>query len=586
MEIRHYDYRYKLLYDIYYFFEDLSFDDIFIKILEMSFAAAIIIPFILLIRLLIFKLPKKYSYFIWSAVFIRLLLPFNFNFPLGFGREIDIEGYSLSKKGINFLGAANAALRAVGDAANGGIGIQHIKGEEHTYVSRFWEVWILFGKYIWLTGFILMLTLGIISAIKLKKKLSASVYLKDNIYLCDYIDTALVKGIFHPKIYISSKIREDEALYIIFHEKFHVTRHDHLLKLLAYFILAVNWFNPLVWLFFIYFSEDMELSCDEAVLSYFGESDKQQYRKVMLDATLRNKRNLNTSLYFGEGSLKKRLINALNFTKPSKLTTCVSVFLTVIRLILLLTSNSITVLGNLSENNDYSVNFATMEKFGDGDSDVNPAGSDCVILKREETGDYNKIYAVIMYKKYDFNGEVFTPLKEVFTPAVIECEKFINEAGTEDYEILSYIIPKSGESFESEVRSLFPDNIENEALNFEEYRNGLEYNCLKSAMNTVAYNYFRFSNDINWQENKFTKDLPPLEKGDIKWVSFYSNTTAFIAIDNIDSDYILSYANNLQLEGYTNKESYSDNYYRVYSIEPSVSVYFQVGENCVLITID
>lgn len=300
MEVRHYSRRYSLLYDIYYFLKDLSIDDIFIGILEMSFAAAVIIPLILIIRKLLSRSPKKYSYFIWSAVFIRLIFPLKFNIPIGLGKGISIEGYSLENKGISFESSATAAIKAFDNLAKGNTELLHVKGSENFYPTVTWEIFLNFGKYIWLFGMITMLILGVISAIRLRKKLSASVYLNDNIYLCDYIDTALVKGIIHPKIYLSSKVTEKEAKYIIFHENFHLKRHDHLLKLLAFILLSINWFNPLVWLFFIFFSEDMELSCDEAVLSYFGESDREEYNRTMLNVTLRSNRYKHRPLFWRE----------------------------------------------------------------------------------------------------------------------------------------------------------------------------------------------------------------------------------------------------------------------------------------------
>lgn len=587
MEVRHYSRRYSLLYDIYYFLKDLSIDDIFIGILEMSFAAAVIIPLILIIRKLLSRSPKKYSYFLWAAVFIRLILPFKFNIPIGLGKGISIEGYSLENKGISFESSATAAINALGNLTSGNTELQHIKGSENFYPATTWEIFLNFGKYIWLFGMITMLVLGVISAIKLNKKLSASVYLKENIYACDYIDTALVKGIIHPEIYLSSKITEAEARYILFHEKFHLKRHDHLLKLLAFILLSINWFNPLVWLFFIFFSEDMELSCDEAVLSYFGESDREEYNKTMLNVTLRSKRNISTALYFGEGSLKKRLKNAVNFTKPTKAITIISTTVTTLLFFLLIVSNSITAIGNLNTENYYKTDSFTVNAFGDGDLFVYPYGADSVILKEEINGNHHKIYALVMYKKFDFNGEFFTELKEVYTPAVIECEKYLTEHGIENYKLISYTVPEAGNNFEAEVKKLFPDDIESEALNFNKYREGLTYNCLKHAMNSISYEQSRFESSINWQENKFTKHLPPLTEGEIKWVSYYeSDIFCTIAIDKVSRDYILNYIDKLAKENGAAASEVLKSLYQVYIKDYGINIYIEIGENCARLLIN
>lgn len=582
MESYFYETRYALLYDIYYFFKNLSFDDIFIAVLEMSFAAAVIIPFILLTRIAFSKLPKKYSYFLWSAVFLKLIFPLSFNFPLSFGRNINIEGYSLSKKGVNFTTSANAVLNTIKNTSESSLGIQYLEGTKRSYISTDWEVWIHFGKYVWLFGMIIMLLFGIISAIKLKRKLAASVHLKENIYICDYIDTALVKGLLHPRIYVNSKVSETELRYILFHEKFHQTRHDHFFKLLAFLLLSVNWFNPLVWLFFIYFSEDMELSCDEAVLSYFGESERLKYNETILNLSLKKTRNIGTALYFGEGSLKKRLKNSVNYCKPTKIITVLSVFATLVLFFLFLTTNSTITLGNYREDNDYGISFFTADKYGKGDRIINPSGSDVLILKTETRDEYNKIYALVMFNRYAFDGSEFTLIDEVYTPAVIECEKYYNEKDIERYKLLSYTVPEKGENFEREVCDLFPDDIEKEALNLKKYKQGLEYNCLKDAMNYVGYDLYEFSNNINFEECKFTKKLPPIEEGEIKWVACHSSHCT-IAIDNISSSYIDNYLENLKAEGYLNITLHNSNLIEIASVNSIIYVY--LGDNCAKLSI-
>ena len=84
--------------------------------------------------------------------------------------------------------------------------------------------------------------------------------------VADYITTPFVLGIFRPRIYLLSSLSEQEQEYILRHEQYHIRRGDHIFKLLAYVALCIHWFNPLVWLAFLLFSKDMEMSCDEAVV--------------------------------------------------------------------------------------------------------------------------------------------------------------------------------------------------------------------------------------------------------------------------------------------------------------------------------
>jgi len=78
-------------------------------------------------------------------------------------------------------------------------------------------------------------------------------------------------GIIKPKIYLPAGLDDTERSYILIHEQTHINRKDYIIKILAFLISSVHWFNPLVWLAFVLMSTDMELSCDEKVLKIMGE---------------------------------------------------------------------------------------------------------------------------------------------------------------------------------------------------------------------------------------------------------------------------------------------------------------------------
>ena len=117
---------------------------------------------------------------------------------------------------------------------------------------------------VWLTGAAAMVLYGAVSLVRLRQRLVGAVPLERGVYLADHIDTPFVLGLFRPKIYLPSALPEGERGYILLHERHHIRRLDHAVKLLAFLALCIHWFNPLVWLMFVLLGRDMEMSCDEA----------------------------------------------------------------------------------------------------------------------------------------------------------------------------------------------------------------------------------------------------------------------------------------------------------------------------------
>ena len=302
------------------------FDSIFMQVLDMGNTASIVILVVLLARLLLKKAPKVFSYALWAVVLFRLLCPVTFEAPVSIMPEIASvsQDYSLSEAPISVLGAAEAAYHAVGDALNGGLGVQDIRTTEKDeegrtkYVgSLWWDVWILFGQYVWVAGMGVMLLYSAVSYLKIRKKLLVVVPLRDNIFLADDIKSPFVVGLFRPKIYLPYNLEEKEREYIILHEQHHIKRRDHIIKALAFLALSIHWFNPLVWVAFILASKDMEMSCDEAVIGKIGSDVRANYSASLLTLATGRRIIAGTPLAFGEGDTKSRIRNLANWRKPA-----------------------------------------------------------------------------------------------------------------------------------------------------------------------------------------------------------------------------------------------------------------------------
>lgn len=300
-------------------------DTIFMRVLDMTAVSSVVILVVLLARLLLKRAPKIFSYALWAVVLFRLLCPVSIQAPVAVVPEIKpvAASYSLADVPISFAGASAAARQAAVDALNGEAGIQHIPttaADSHGGVeqveSNWWEVWVLFGQYVWLAGVGAMAAYSLISLLRLRRRLAEAVVLKGNIYLADRIDSPFVLGLLRPRIYLPSALSDREQGYILLHEQHHIRRGDHLFKALAFLALCIHWFNPLVWAAFILSAKDMEMSCDEAVVNKLGEKVRGDYSASLLSLATGRRIIAGTPLAFGEGDTGSRIRNLLRWKRP------------------------------------------------------------------------------------------------------------------------------------------------------------------------------------------------------------------------------------------------------------------------------
>ena len=302
------------------------FDRLYMGVLDMSKTAAMVIAVVLLVRLLLKKAPKVFSYALWAVVLFRLLCPISFETPVSIVPQLPdtSTGYNLADESIDLAGAGMAAYQAVGDLLNGGLGVQHIPTTEVTedgmtrYVTAdWWSIWILFGKYVWVAGMAVMLLYSAFSYRRIKKQTEIAVPIRDNIWIADEIQSPFVIGFLRPRIYLPGNLGEKEQEYIILHEQHHIRRFDHIFKALAFLALTIHWFNPLVWLAFGFACKDMEMSCDEAVIRKLGGKVRADYSASLLSLATGRRIIAGTPLAFGEGDTKGRIRNLAKWKKPA-----------------------------------------------------------------------------------------------------------------------------------------------------------------------------------------------------------------------------------------------------------------------------
>ena len=278
-----------------------------------------------------------FSYALWAAVLFQLLCPFSFaETTVSLVPEIApvADTYTLNDEPISVLDAGSAAYQAVGDALNGGLGVQHIHttqlepdGTYRVVTTDWYSVLILFGQYVWLVGAACMILRSMISCRKLRKRIEIAIPLRDNLYLADNLESPFVVGLIRPQIYLPTNLSQREYDYIILHEQHHIRRGDHIIKALAFLALCLHWFNPLVWLAFHLASKDREMSCDEAVVRKMGEGIRADYSESLLTLATGRRMIAGTPLAFGEGDPKGRIRNLAKWKKPALWVTVIAVIL-------------------------------------------------------------------------------------------------------------------------------------------------------------------------------------------------------------------------------------------------------------------
>lgn len=309
---------------------------IFLTFLYKNMTVSVVIIAVLLARLLLRKMPKKYSYILWSIVGIRMIfdLPFAtnisvFNLFRGFAKRSSTMGTMLTGSRKTNLQGATDALNTIGTT---GTSTAHasrnttVGAMTHTLTTSQMVLGIL--GLLWLIVVALFVAYGIYSYVKCRLLVRTAVIARDiipdthkkkgivSVWECDRIPSPFVLGLIRPRIYIPFRMPKQEQAYILAHEQCHIRRLDPLWKLIAFLLLAVYWWNPLVWCAFFYMVRDMEMGCDEAVIEQFGNEIKQGYSNSLLSFAMERHPYSFAPIAFGEGDAGRRIKNVLNFKKP------------------------------------------------------------------------------------------------------------------------------------------------------------------------------------------------------------------------------------------------------------------------------
>lgn len=288
-------------------------EQIFLQIAKMSLTAGYVILILLMARLLLKKVPKVFSYGLWSVVLFRLVCPFSFESVISLLPQKRLAESRLFEGIITASPKIPVTFEPDG-AGGAGLNAPAAAGISATDPM---ETLLLVLTILWIVGVAAMLIYSVLSFLKLKRSLKNAVHIEGNIYQSTSLKMPFVLGIFKPKIYLPSTLCDSEKSYILKHEQRHIKRLDHLIKPFSFLALSVHWFNPLVWISFALMSKDMEMSCDEAVVKELGNSIKQDYSSSLLTLSGGRRMLSGSPLAFGESDTKARIKNVLSYKKPA-----------------------------------------------------------------------------------------------------------------------------------------------------------------------------------------------------------------------------------------------------------------------------
>jgi len=314
---------------------------IFTTILNMSLTASIIILIVLLARLCLKKAPKIYSYLLWAVVLFRLLCPVSFSMPVSVLAPVSESSttagtnYTASMEYISVPerpstapsqhehGLGENTTPVNGDTAPVVTDTPAVVAPQQAAKKPAGEIALTILGWLWAAGMAAVLGFTTWQTFTLKRKLDTAFIIRGNIFESEHIDTAFILGVFNPKIYLPLDLPFDIQKAVVAHEQTHQRRGDHIVKLVSYLVLAVHWFNPLVWLSFKLMCDDMEKSCDEAVLremnnrGYSMKSIKKAYGNMLL-VLGGGKQHIFSPVSFAENSTKSRVKNVVAYNRIAR----------------------------------------------------------------------------------------------------------------------------------------------------------------------------------------------------------------------------------------------------------------------------
>ncbi len=306
---------------------------LFLKILNMSLTAGFIAAVVMLIRLILKRSPKHITVLLWTLVAVRLVCPYSPESPVSIVPNAEQLLYAPADTSTREAPPADTVPTTAGAApalpTDNTENVTVITGDGNVTVSPPGSPAddpitepphtspVHIAAQIWIAGMCAMWVWAAASCVRVRRCTREAILREKNIFTGDRISTPFIFGLFRPRIYLPSDISENDAQYVVAHERAHIARLDHIWKPVGFALLSVYWFNPLIWVSYILFCRDIETACDEKVLSKMGTDVKRPYSNALINCSAPRGVAAVCPLAFGEIGVRERIKHVLNYKKPT-----------------------------------------------------------------------------------------------------------------------------------------------------------------------------------------------------------------------------------------------------------------------------
>ena len=286
--------------------------EIFLKIINMSISASWLVLAVVLLRLVLKKAPKWISVLFWGFVAIRLICPFSIESVLSLIPSAETVSPDIM---MDWTPEISTGIGSVDTVINPII-TQTFAPNPATSANPL-QILIPVAGMAWFAGIAIMLIYTAISYFLLRRKVATAVLLRKNIYQSENVDSPFVLGIIKPKVYLPFRMDGQNLEHVIAHEESHIQRKDHWWKPFGFVLLALHWFNPLMWLAYVLLCRDIELACDEKVIKEMDNENRANYTQALVACSVNRRSIAACPLAFGEVGVKERVKSVMNYKKPT-----------------------------------------------------------------------------------------------------------------------------------------------------------------------------------------------------------------------------------------------------------------------------
>ena len=292
-------------------------DKLFDTVLELSWQAGLIALAVMAVRLVLRKKASRRALcMLWALVALRLLLPVSLTVESPVSLQAEEAPVSRVYHAMQEARTSVPEEAAPAPAESSGAAAVIVPTEPaaEPVTLRTFARWL---PWIWVIGMGCMAAYMLLSFIWMRLTLRRAEHIRDNVYRCTQWSTPFVLGIIAPCIYVPESVSKEDLPQVLAHERCHIRRWDHVVKPFAFLLLAVNWFNPVLWAAYVLLGRDMENACDEMALKNADAAQRAAYSRALVSCAAQPKMAAVCPLAFGEVAVKERVKNVLGYKKPA-----------------------------------------------------------------------------------------------------------------------------------------------------------------------------------------------------------------------------------------------------------------------------